>query len=126
MQRALIVAFLFACVGCSSGESCDVETYDPGCDGKRAYTYCSDKTYSGLKKLRATVSRTECQPQTECVEEGESMTCVAEPAQRCDTPDAVRCANGLTQRCWELRSATHTTGVYYWYFVGLTCGSAAP
>jgi hypothetical protein len=126
MQRGLFVAFLLACAGCSSGERCDVETYDRGCDGKRAWSYCADKKYSGLKKLWPTVVRMECQAHTECVEEGELVTCVAEPAQRCDMPDAERCVNGLSQRCWELRKGAEGSGMYYWFFVGLSCEDAAP
>lgn len=126
MQRATIVASLFVLIGCSNRERCDVATYEGGCDGKRAWTYCADKQHNGMKKLWATIVRRECLPHTECVEEGEQATCVAEPAQRCDTPDATRCVNGLNQVCWEMRKGSDVTGVYYWFVLVGSCEPAEP
>jgi hypothetical protein len=115
MQRATVIAFVLVVTGCSNRERCEVATYEGGCDGKRAWTICADKeTVSGRKKLWPTIVRRECLPNTECVEAGEQATCVAEPAQRCDVPNATRCVDGRHQVCWEVRKGDETTGVYYW------------
>ncbi len=117
-----MLTFVLACAGCPRGERCDMSSYERGCDGNSAYTYCADKLSDGMKKLWPTVVRIECQAHTECVEDGTITTCVAAPAERCDSPDAERCVDEMTQRCWELGGGLPPrSGVYYWHFVGLSC-----
>jgi hypothetical protein len=126
IQRATGVAFLVLSAACSGGEPCDVATYEGGCDGKRAWTRCTDEHPNGVKKLRATVDRRECRPNTECAEAGGDASCVAEPAQRCDTPNASRCVNGLNQVCWEMRKGHDRTGLYFWFLLEGGCVPAEP
>lgn len=122
LKRTLALFVLLACSGCSEGEPCDRATYEPGCDGERAWTYCADKTHTGRKKLRATVVRIECERDAVCIESGDVAACVAEPAEPCDIVDATRCVNGLRQKCRDVDAATHDSGVRYWYWVGgLSC-----
>lgn len=105
--------------GCPSGERCDIATYDAGCKGKSEWTYCADKDSTGFTKLWPSVVHMECKQHTECVEEGETASCVAAPAERCDVKDDERCVDGLSQRCWAL--GAQPDGVLYWQFVGLSC-----
>jgi hypothetical protein len=128
MRKILALSLLLACGGCPKGEPCDRATYKHGCDeGNRSHSYCSDKTHTGRKKVVPTVARIECQPSTVCIESGEIATCVAEPAETCDSKDASRCVNGLRQKCWDVNASTQDSGVLYWYFTGLSCdGTEGP
>lgn len=123
MRKTLAIPLLLlACGGCLDGEPCDRASYEPGCDGDRAMTYCADKTHTGRKKLVPTVVRIECERDSVCIESGDIWTCVAEPPQTCDTVDATRCVDGLLQKCRDIDAAKHDSGVRYWYWVGgLTC-----
>ena len=118
--RALsLVPLVVLLTACPSGERCDMATYEGGCDGKRSWSYCANKDSNGFEKLWPTVQRHECRPETECVEVGEVSTCVAAPAERCETRDEQRCVAGASQRCWAIDERPDAP--MYWNYVGLSC-----
>ena len=124
MRKAkwIVVGLLaIAGTGCSEGERCEIATYQAGCDGERAWTYCADKSSTGMKKLQATVVRIECEANTVCVESGEHSSCVAAPAETCEVLDETRCVDGLTQKCRDIDAVSLASGVRYWTWVGLGC-----
>jgi hypothetical protein len=113
----MFVAML-ACTGCPDGERCDRATYEAGCEGTAAWTYCADKSHTGMKKLYPTVQRIPCERDSTCMEFGEVATCVAEPAEVCVTVDATRCVNGLRQTCRDVDAISKRSGTQYWYWTG--------
>jgi hypothetical protein len=119
-RTATAISMVLACVGCFEGESCDRATYERGCDGDRAHTYCSDKTHTGRERLFPRVVRIECERGNVCVEDRDVVTCVADPAERCDVVDATRCVNGIRQKCWDV-GPNSTSGVRYWNSLGMYC-----
>lgn len=124
MGRFVTVAawLVLAASACGEGEPCDRATYQGGCDGDRAWTYCADKTSTGREKWVARVVRHECEAQTVCVGVDSAGTCVAEPAETCEIVDATRCVEGRQQVCRDVDAITLASGVRYWYWLGgLSC-----